>query len=384
MYVVAIPVLVAALQLSGCGREATVPPPPPGGVYRSDSAGASFEQAVAIKGKPGEYIADFALNEVFRLPERPTDIYIAAGPNGVVRSVDDGYTWEVLATPLTQTLDVVMLDNGVLVASGTDGSGQGFVIRSLDVGKSWQSVLTVPVPTTGKQFEIIQSQPQSVSVVISIERDPFQPNRVYAASSLGTLFSGEQSAKVWRTYATLTVEGFDAITGQQTVPIQKLVASPHRPGELLIISNNQELIRVRGTEQEKITVPQYIDTPPPFGATTGSKKVVDVSFVPEYPDAILVGVEDGAVVTRDGGVTWLQMPLPLESSQRFNSVVVTVSPTNTNRYIVAVNDVIYRSEDGGQTWNTFAFGLAGRVIRDLSINPANAARVLAVTQLLQI
>jgi photosystem II stability/assembly factor-like uncharacterized protein len=370
-------ILVGILQLPSCSRQ--VAPAPAGGVYLSASAGAGFEQAVDIIDQPGKYIASFSLFDLFRLQRMPSSIYVAAGNAGIVLSEDDGQTWRVISTPLANTFDIVVLDNGVLVASGSDGDGQGFVIRSLDEGKSWQTVLTIPVPIDQSGFQVIQGVPTVASVVLSLERDPFDGDRLWAGSSLGSLFVGEQSAKVWRNVLTIKSSSFDPQNQQTGVAIHKLILSPHTPNELLVVTQGQKLLRVRGQQQEEIKVPQFIDTPPPFGTSLGSKKILDASYVPGFPEALLLGVEDGAVVTRDGGGSWLQLPVPVEPSQKFISVTVAVSPTNNNRLLVAVHDVIYRSEDGGNTWNTFALGLANQIVSRISINPSNAAKVLLIT-----
>ncbi|MEX1112722.1 MAG: YCF48-related protein, partial [Candidatus Andersenbacteria bacterium] len=130
-------------------------------------------------------------------------------------------------------------------------------------------------------------------------------------------------------------------------------------------------------------VPEFIKDPSPLGRVSGTKEVFDVAFIPQFPDALFVGVEDGAVVTRDGGESWLQLSVPVELTQKFNIVRVAVSPTNPDRLFVAVNSVLYRSEDGGATWNTFSFNIANSVVSEISINPLNASQMLAVIQRIQ-
>ncbi len=385
LHVIVVPlVFLAVMQLGGCTRDTSVAPAPAGGVYRSASAGAAFEQSVQVTDKPGEYIAAFSLHQIFRAPDNPEVVYIAADSRGIVVSHDDGQTWEVIVTPLTRTFDVVALANKVLVASGVDGAGQGFVIRSLDGGKSWQSVLTVPLPKKEERgIEIIKPAPLPASVVLSIEPDPFNADRIYAGSSLGTLLAGEQSAKVWKNIQTITT---GKLTGGQpgTEAVAKLIPSPHRQGEVLVITNSKQLLRIRDGQIEVIKIPSKLNEPASFVLGVGTpKQVLDAGYVAGFPDALLVGVEDGAVITRDGGLTWLQLPVPVEAAQVFNSAVVTISPTNANRLLVAINNVFYRSEDGGTTWNTFSLGLPNHIITGLSINPQNAAKVLAVTNLFQ-
>lgn len=371
LYVVALPVLMlGVLQLGGCTQQ-DIEAAPPGGVYASTSAGATFEQSVDIAGTPGEYIAQFSLGDAFRVPVNPDLVYIAAGDKGIVVSDNGGKSWQVVATPLTQTVDVVALGSGVLVASGVDGDGQGFVIRSLDAGKSWQIVLTIPVPVDVGSFQLFRGAAAEPSVVLSLALDPFNPERVYAGSNLGTVFVGEQSAKVWRSFHTLTA------ANQRQQAILQINPSVHQAGELYVVTASHALVRVRDGQQDVIKVPDLSGGP--LVGAFAEKQVFTVAFIPGFPEALLVGVEDGVMVTRDGGATWLELPVPVEQAQEFNTIVVAVSPTNINRIFVAINSVLYRSEDGGATWNTVTLPALNLIITGVSINPQNASHVLLVT-----
>ncbi|MBI1834081.1 MAG: hypothetical protein HYR90_04645 [Candidatus Andersenbacteria bacterium] len=369
--------LVAAVGLSGCSKE--VPPPSAGGVYRSESAGALFEQSVQVTTTEGEYIAQFPLQNIHRPAHDPQSIYIAAGEQGIVISHDDGVSWKIFPTPLTFATDVIALQSGVLVAAGRDAGGQGYVVRSLDEGKSWHAVFTVPTPVNEESFKLVGGNGQSASsVVLTLEPDPFNADRIYGGTSLGSLFIGEQAAKVWRTFYTVQPEGPAIAIGSKQMGIRTLVVSPHTPGELLVITESKRLLRITNNTQTAIEVPAVIGIPKTPFLSGGERDVLDVSYIVGFPQALLVGVNDGAVVTRDGGQSWLQLSVPVEVAETFNSVVVRTSPTNANRIFVAINGVVYRSEDGGQAWNTFSLGLPNYAIHDISINPTNAAKALLV------
>ena len=75
-----------------------------------------------------------------------------------------------------------------------------------------------------------------------------------------------------------------------------------------------------------------------------------------------------------------ELSLPIDAVVRFNSVNVAVSPTNVNRFLAAINSVVYRSEDAGNTWNTFSLGLSSHMITELLINASNASKVLVITR----
>ena len=380
LHILVLPVVtLAVLQLGGCSKT-SVAPAPPGGTYFSESAGANFDQYVAIAGEEGKHIANFPLAAAFRAPYNTSLIYIASGNRGIVKSEDGGKSWTVLPNPLTDTKDVVALENGTIIVSGTDKEGQGYMLRSLDAGKSWHNVLTIPLPKKGS-FALIGQAGVAPSVLLALTLDPFNTNRVYAGSSLGTIFVGEQSAKVWRSIHSIKPSLQNPIQTQADAGIRKLIASPHRAGELLAITTDRRLLRISGDKNEEIIIPSSIGDPAPlFGGGNNAKRLVfDAAYIAGFPAGIIAGVENGGVATRDGGKSWLELKVPIDETQKFSSTVVAVSPTNVNRILVAVNSVIYRSEDGGDTWNTFSLGLPNSIITDLLIDPSNASRVLLIT-----
>lgn len=378
LYMVAGPVLaVAVLQLSGCtpGPAGT---PPPGGTYLSTSAGAHFDQSVKLAGEDGT-IAGYPLQRAHRPAHDPARIYIAAGERGIVFSTNGGEDWQRIIVPLAFVYDVVVLPNEVMVAAGRDEQGQGYIVRSLDAGKSWESVLTIPVPVQTKQYQIIK-QPTIATVILSLEADPFHADRLYAGNNLGTILIGEQSAKVWRTAFTLNGPGFDPLNNQQRLAIADIIPSPHRADELLLLTTKNTVLRLTGQQQQAVTIPQYLSKPPPFGsANNRSRKVFDIIYIPGFANALLAATDKGAVVSQDNGQTWHELAIPVEAATDFNGAIVAVSPTNSARLIVAVNSVIYRSEDGGATWNTFNLGLPTHRVTAILIDPRNAGRVLVVT-----
>ncbi len=380
-----LPVMtVVILQASGCTSSRPATPPAAGGVYFSSSAGALFEQSVnlATAEESGlDNIAGFALQHAQRPAHSPQKILIGAGADGVAYSEDGGQHWQRIATPLNFVNDAALLRNGVLVASGTNGEGQGFIIRSADLGKSWDVVLTIPFPIDTGGFQLIKAPEVPTSRVVTLALDPFNEDQLYAGSSQGSIFVGEQSAKTWRMLHQLDENNL--LTNDRLgLSIRDIIPSPHRAGELLLVTQARTLVRVRDGEEKEINIPRDVASPQPFNLTN-HKRVFDATFVPGFPQALLVGVDDGAVSSRDGGATWTQLTLPVDQFKSFNTVAVAVSPTNTNRLFVAINNVVFRSEDAGKTWNSFSLNLLTHGITALLIDPTNASHVLAITTPIQ-
>lgn len=369
-------VFFSLLAAGGCTRVKTAAPPPPGGVYLSSSAGANFDQSVMLAGGEG-HIAALPLQHAVRPSFDTSKIYIAAGASGIVSSGDGGHSWSLIPVPLTVTSDIVPLSNGVLVATGTDASGQGYVVRTIDQGKSWETTLTIPLPSKKQGFQLFKTNDAPAAVVISIAADPFRADRLYGGTNLGSILVGEQSGKTWRTLTTLS-----SLSGASALAISGLVPSPHRADELLVVTTGGTLHRLSGTADSIIKIKQDLsgkaDNIYSYG---GAKLVRSAAFIKSFPQALLAGTDDGAIFSRDAGVTWQQLNLPVDAAKGFSTAVVATSPSNSSRMFVGLNNVLYRSEDGGQNWNTFPFQAGGRVITSILIDPANAANVVVVTSL---
>ena len=354
--------LIGTLQLTGCLRR-ELPPPAPGGAYRSTSGGAQFDQSVRLvddKDNLIGYIASLPLRTIHRPSTAPATLFATARGEGAVVSHDDGVTWRKINQPLTSITGLVALKSGVLLVSGTNEAGAGLVTRSLDSGVSWEDVLTIPAFKKSKSqfFEVIKPPPPPPVFVSSITLNPFHEDHVYVATSTGDLIAGEQSGKVWNNILT-TVS-----------PIRKVAASPHQDRELLLVTTAGGLIRSEDGQPKTIKLPERA-------------KALDVVYIQQFPSAILVGSDIGVFISRDRGDTWLELPLPISTSAPLRSVVVRVSPTNPDRFLVSVDSVLYRSEDGGETWNALSLDLPNHIITDISIDPTNAARVLLVTSPLE-
>ena len=368
--VLALPLLVMGpLQLTGCVRRG-VEVPPPGGIYRSTSAGAEYQQAVTLLDQAGEVIGNIATLSVRRLyrTDNPSVIYAIAGGQGIFFSNDSGQRWQQLEHPLAAATSLTRLANGILLVSGTNTDGEGIVVRSLDNGESWEEVLTIPALHRQKRqlFEIIKPPSPPPIYVADVVRDPFQLERVYATTSTGEVLLGEQFGKTWRNLFRVTAAERDPLTNQLIASIQSVVPSPHTADELLLVTTSSELVRLRAEGIERLELPD-------------SGRIVDVTYVDQAPDSIFVATTSGALISRDRGVTWQELNLPISNAAPLRSMVVRVSPSNATRLLIAIDGIIYRSEDGGETFVTHSLGLPNHIITDISIDPANAANVLLAT-----
>lgn len=379
--VLALPlVMIPALLLGGCSSD-TKKETPSGGTYLSTTAGASFEQSVQAPDLSEKNIASFDLGKIHRSLQDPNIIVIAAGGNGIVISHNDGATWQVIPIPeMAAVIDAVQLPSGIFIATGVDTVGQGVASRSLDNGKSWQNVFTIPLPDKKPGFQIIKGPTAPPATVVALEIDVKHPDKIWAGTNDGTILLAQQSGKTWRKVVEVA-SPTSAITGdRQGAGIIMLIASPVNGSDLTIVTKDKRLLLLKDGNVTETKVPEKLTAPTSFGLALGSRKVLNASLITGYPDALLIGSSDGAVVTRDKGKSYIPLQLPIDASKTFTSMGLAVSPKNTNRILIAIDGIIYRSEDSGTTWNTTDLGATGLRITDMSINPSNPARVLVIAK----
>ncbi|OGY36994.1 MAG: hypothetical protein A3I08_02335 [Candidatus Andersenbacteria bacterium RIFCSPLOWO2_02_FULL_46_11] len=367
---IALPVLfVGAFQLVSC-QSTEIPPAQPGGVYLSTSGGASFNQSVNLVDDEDQlqgYIDTLSFYNIHRPAHLQATIYLIAGGNGLFVSSNDGESWRSLSTPLSQVTAFVHLPNDVWLVSGTNQDNEGIVMRSLDTGQSWAKVLTIPAATVekGQFFQIINPPPPPAIFVANLVPDPFNNERVYATTSTGEILTGEESGKVWHSTVRLQSAKSNPYTGRSDAPVRKVIPSPHKANDLLLVGTDGDLIRANNEETTRLKSPPG--------------QVIDAVYISQFPNALFISTTGGMFISRDYGENWVELKVPISKSQPIKNAVIRVSPSNPDRLLVTVNSIIYRSEDGGQNWNALSLELPNHLITDISINPQNAARVILIT-----
>jgi photosystem II stability/assembly factor-like uncharacterized protein len=321
--------------------------------YRSTDAGVNF---TAIKGAPGG--DDY--HTVWINPENP-QIILLASDQGATISVNGGATWSSWYNQPTAQFYHVITDNQFpyWVYGGQQESGSAGTASRSDWGeitfRDWH-----PVGTEEYGY---------------VAPDPLHPNLIYGG-------------KVTR---------FDMITGQtqdvspailrtgkyrfnRTAP---LIFSPAAPHTLYLGSNvlfkttdaghSWQIISPDLTREDP-GVPQNLGDLAANDPTKGKHRGVIYSLAPSPVDANLIwaGTDDGLIwITRDAGQNWRDITPP-DLTPWSKVAQLDASHFDPNTVYAAVNrfrlddlhPYIYRTHDGGQTWQKITNGLPD----DASVN----------------
>jgi len=321
--------------------------------YRSTDAGANF---TAIKGAPGG--DDY--HTVWINPENPR-IILLTSDQGATITVNGGDTWSSWYNQPSAQFYHVITDNQFpyWVYGGQQESGSAGTASRSDWGeitfRDWH-----PVGTEEYGY---------------VAPDPLHPNLIYG---------GKATRFDMLTSQTQDVSPVILRTGKyrfnRTVP---LIFSPAAPHTLYLGSN--VLFRTTDAGHSwQIISPDLTredpGVPPNIGAmiasdpTQGKHRGVIYSLAPSPLDANLIwaGTDDGLIwLTRDGGQNWREVSPPgLTAWSKIAQL--DASHFDPNGVYAAVNRFrlddlhayIYRTHDGGQTWDKITNGLPD----DASVN----------------
>ena len=153
-----------------------------GGMVRSNDGGSSWKQLPGL---------DDDIHCVDLSADRPATVYVATA-RAPYRSEDAGESWELINSGLqrryTLHISAAPDDANLVLVTVSENARRGNpqFYRSTDGGDSWNLV------------EGVGSGENAKDMVVAFEWDPAEPNRVYAGTDGGVLYSSDDRGQSWR------------------------------------------------------------------------------------------------------------------------------------------------------------------------------------------
>jgi hypothetical protein len=238
------------------------------------------------------------------------------------------------------------------------GTGKGlFLARSGDDRKSWD-VSPVQFPMTGVYAVGIDRRRDRPRLLAGITSSHFGPS-VAVSDDLGETWQEPDAAPV----------AFPADTGASLARVWQLAPGPAGQPDRVYAGVEPSALFVSDDGGRTYEFVRGLWDHPhreQWGAGFGGQAIHTVLPHPTDPDRVLVAMSTGGVyTTRDGGKTWQASNTGIKAYfypdpyPEFGQCVHKVSghPDRPEQYFLQNHHGVYRSDDGGGTWNSIADGL---------------------------
>ena len=197
----------------------------------------------------------------------------------------------------------------------------------------------------------------------SITYDPSNPDRIYLGTSAGEMFLSNDGGQTWARFAHFG-SGYDYVL--DSVAVDPKDSNVMYVGAWSVESNNGDLYKSidRGSTWKEL--------PGMHG-----KSVRAMALAPSDPKAIAVGALDGVYRSLDGGESWEKItPASYPEMKNFESVAF--DPLSVNAVYAGTWHLPWKTEDGGRTWQNIKQGIIDDSdVFSIIVDPKNPAVVYA-------
>jgi len=358
-----------------------VPDTAPGDAFASTEPAYKAQTWVRLGGPPGGLGYDIRMQ-----PDNPDIMYVTDANAGIHKSIDGGKTWVaansgIVAQDMGGTIPIFCLTidphNYDTVWAGTQLSAH--IYRSTDAGQTWVS-----------RDNGITSDGRSVR---GITIDPNNPNIIYAGL--------EVSSTAWN--GSPLVQGFDLTKGE----VYKSTDAGQSWTRVWEGNNLARYIWVDPRNSNRLYVSTGIfdrnaadsDLSAGIGGGVGvlrsddggqtwtelneayglnGRYIPSLFMHPDNPDILIaatsyLSAEHGVWATYDGGDSWQKV---MASGRSVEGVEIATSDPAV--WYAAGEDIFWRSDDAGQTWEEFPLETPDRkggIPIDIQVDPRDSYRV---------
>ncbi len=346
-----------------------------GSIYRTEDGGDNW---VKVLGGEWGFGGD-RFSAVTVSPADPNVVYVA-GDCFFFRSEDGGNSWnmhtKVEGRPFWGPPGLKSGQPIGIVADPDDpmtvyvNSYSGGVFKSTDGGRTW---VDWSKGYTGVDMYVVAAFPEN-------------PDIVYGSSRSG-ISGSTDGGKYWHGLIYPEFAGFEEVTA--------FAVNPQNPMEL-IAGEAQHTRLFRSSDGGKNWSQVYLhpEMPGLENPESGNHELwhlySSIVYAPSNPDIVYAGYRKagaslivyyessfGLIKSENGGITWRDINSGLENTGKNINCIAVYSQDPNIAYIGTLQDGVYKTTDGGESWVPLNIGLMSLDIRSLAIDPYNPDIVYA-------
>ena len=328
-----------------------------GGVWKTTDAGRTWKPIFDDQSSG-------SIGVIVVAPSDPNTIYVGSGEGlhrpdlstgeGVFKSTDGGKTWAHLGLRDAQQIPRIDVDprdaNRIFVAALGHPYGpneERGIFRSTDGGRSFEKVLYKDENTGGNDVDIDPSDPNVVYATMWEERQGPWENAVWSGTG-GGIFKSTDGGATWRQLTKglpQVIQANLAISPANPKRIYAAVAAAPEPGMLDQARGGNGYYRSDDAGESWTLITQ--DTRP-TGRIGGGDLPMPLPD-PRNPD-VIISASTVSWKSTDGGVTWAPFKGAPGGEDYQNG---WINPDNPDIMLFAVDQGAVVTLNGGQTWSSW-------------------------------
>jgi photosystem II stability/assembly factor-like uncharacterized protein len=325
-----------------------------GRIYKSTDGGESWQNISGV----------WPVQEVFSKitaiaisPEDSDQIFVGT-PSGVFRSTDGGENWGAKNHGMNAHLITAMVIDPVDNSTLYVGTREAGAFKSTDGGTNWRSI----------------NRGASWFYITALAIDPEDTNTLYGGDVIGSFHKTTDGGDNWN----MLRDGYRG--GGLCCPTWGLEFLPSpasaRTGAFALYEYG---ITGLSRTLDGANTWVFLDPDP-------NDSILALAVDPKTPSTLYALGSGPGYKSIDGGLTWHhldQLPRPLYYRPPFAAVEIDPG-TPTTLYVSGPYEDspggIYKSTDGGESWNLASAGIASPLVFDLAINPAQPSIIYAAAE----
>jgi photosystem II stability/assembly factor-like uncharacterized protein len=304
--------------------------------------------------------------------------FTAGSRSGIFRRVDDG-PWQQMTKGLPEPVQVMAItphpgDRDVVYIGTNDGP-----YRSVDGGDRWERL---PFPEPGLQ-------------VWSILVDPSSPRRLYAGTSPLGVFRSDDGGDHWRRLPNAVQP--ERVKMPFACRVMRLAADAARPETLWAAVEVGGVMRSddagdtwNDCSGHLVKLAELPHLKSRIVSDTDIEGMLDVHALavsPAEPGTVFLALRMGLFRSDDGGRSWQDLEVGRFSPLTYGRDI-RVSPHDAHTLLACLSPAarsedgsLYRSQDLGRTWSRFDHGVkAHSTMMGLALHPRDAGRAYGVSR----
>jgi photosystem II stability/assembly factor-like uncharacterized protein len=322
-----------------------------GRIYKSTDAGETWQDIVGIWPVQEDYseITDIAIS-----PDNPDQIFVGT-PSGVFKSTDGGESWSAknrgMNVHLVSAVAIDPMDASTLYA-GTRDAG---AFKSTNGGKDWRSI----------------NRGATWSEITALAIDPRDTSILYAGDISGSFHKTTDGGENWHML-------WDGYHGPACCPIWGLEFLP------TLVSSGTDALALYSYGFSGLS--KTVDSGDTWAQLDPdpNDSILALAVNPKTPSTLYALGRGTGYKSIDGGQTWHHLDqLPNPTYAVFSAVEIDPG-TPTTLYVSGENidspGGVYKSTDGGESWNLASSGIATPSVFDLAINPVQSSIIYATAE----